>query len=339
MQIFSNITFLNPEYFWGFLIVPVLVYLFYLKEKKWINFINIIDAKKIFKNNNYKFYLKILLLWLILINFILILANPNKINISEKIKKNWIDIVIALDVSGSMEANDLKPNRMAVAKKVINDFIKKLETDRLWLVVFAWKPFTSIPLTFDYDILSQTIKRLDTKIIKNLNWTAVWDSILMSKTLFTNKCRGEPCIHPNREKIIILLTDWDANVWVDPILAWLSVKKENIKIYTIWIGSKKWWYITYDMWPFKQRQKIKPLNSTTLKQIAKDTNWKYFRADSNNTFEEIFKEIEKLEKNDIEVEIKKDYSEYYKIFLISLIILISLFWYLVIGNIEIKNKK
>ena len=329
MTIFNDITFLNPEYFWGLLIVPVILYFFYKKQKSWINFINLNDVKQVFKKNNYKFYLSIILLWLILINFIFILANPNKINISEKIKKNWIDIVIALDVSGSMEAEDLKPNRLKSAKKVIDWFIKNLKTDRVWMVVFAWKPFTSIPLTFDYNIISETLNRLSTKDIQ-YNWTAIWDAILMSKTLFKEK---------KREKVIILLTDWDANVWVDPKVAWISAKEAWIKVYTIWIWSKTWGYITYDVWPFRQRQKIPPLNDKDLKYIASSTDWKYFRADSNKTFESIFKELQKLEKNDIEVKINKKYTNYYDVFVYSLIFLISTFSLLVINNLEYKTKK
>jgi Ca-activated chloride channel family protein len=309
----------------------VVLYFFYKKEKSGINFINLWDIKKVFKNNNYKFYLKIFLLWLILVNFIVILANPNKINVSEKIKKNWIDIVIALDVSGSMEAEDLKPNRLESAKNVINWFIKNLKTDRVWMVVFAWKPFTSIPLTFDYNIISETLNRLSTKDIQS-NWTAIWDAILMSKTLFKDKDK-------NREKVIILLTDWDANVWVDPKIAAISAKEKAIKIYTIWIWSESWGYITYDVWPFKQRQKIPPLNDKDLKYIASTTNWKYFRADTNRTFEAIFKELQKLEKNDIEVKIKKKYTNYYDIFVYSLIFLMMLFWFLIINNLEFRNKK
>ena len=222
MQIW-NITFLNPNFFWLILIIPIILYFFYKKQKKGINFINFSDAKKIFWKNNLRFFWSILVLSLILFDFIVILANPNTTNVSEKIKKNWIDIVIALDISGSMESEDLKPNRLEAAKKVINSFIKKLKTDRVWMVVFAWKPFTSIPLTFDYNILTETINRLSTKDIQS-NWTAIWDAILMWETLF-DKDKKEK----NREKVMILLTDWDANVWVDPKVAALSAKEKKYK--------------------------------------------------------------------------------------------------------------
>ena len=341
MNIFSNIEFLNKWYFILILFVFLIVYLFYKKQTNWINFIFIKQVKDIFNKNSFKFYLKILLVFLILINFILILANPNTTNVSQKIKKNGIDIVLALDISWSMEAEDLKPNRIESAKRVIKWFIKNLQTDRLWLVVFAWKPFTSIPLTFDYNILSETISRLSTNNIDQskrwLNWTAIWDSMLMAKTLFKAPEGVSEDEYNKREKVIILLTDWDANVWVDPVLAWLSAKESWIKVYTIWIGSKKWWTITYNVWPFKKQQKIPPLNDKTLKQIAKDTNASYFRAENNNAFTSIFKELSKLEKNDIDIKIKKEYSEYYDIFIYSLIVLLTIFTYLMLSNIEIRK--
>jgi len=187
-HIFWNIEFLNKIYFLLLILLPIIWYLFYKKEKKWIKFLFLSDAKKVFWKNNWKSFAKIFLLIAILVNFIIIFANPNTTNVSQKIQKNGIDIVLALDISWSMDAEDLKPNRIEAAKNVISNFIWKLKTDRLWLVVFAWKPFTSIPLTFDYNILKETIDNLSTKNINQnqrwLNWTAIWDAILMWKTLF-----------------------------------------------------------------------------------------------------------------------------------------------------------
>ncbi len=340
MDIFTNIEFLNKWYLWLILIIPFFVYLFYEKEQKWINFIFLNDIKGIFKWNSIKFYIKILLILLILLDYIFILMNPNIANISKKINKNGIDIVIALDISGSMKAEDLKPNRIEAAKWVINNFIWELKTDRLWLVVFAWKPFTSIPLTFDYNILTETINRLSTDNINSqqkwLNWTAIWDAILMAKTLFKAPKWEIEKKYKKREKVIILLTDWDANLWVNPVLAWLSAEKEGIKIYTIGLGSKAWWIITYNVWPFKKQVKIPPLNDKILKQIAKDTGAKYFRANNNNSFKLIFDELYSLEKNDIDIDIQKAYNEYYNSFLYILAILLTIFTYLMISSVNIN---
>lgn len=341
MYFFVNIEFVNKWYFWLLLLIPVIIYFFYKTLKNWINFIFIEDLKSTFGWNSYMFYIKILLIILIFINFIIIAANPNTTNISEDIEKNGIDIVLALDISWSMEAEDLIPNRIEAAKQVINNFISNLSTDRLWLVVFAWKPFTSIPLTFDYSILEETVSWLWTNNIDQqkrwLSWTAIWDAILMAKTLFKAPKNESDEDYKKREKVIILLTDWDANVWVNPVLAWLSAKKEWIKIYTIWIWSEKWGIITVNDWFFERRIKIPPLNDKDLKQIASDTWWEYFRADNNNTFQTIFDELSKLEKNDINIEIKKEYSEYYEIFLYSLIILLWFFTFIMVSKTELRN--
>lgn len=333
----QNIEFLNKWYFLLIIILFLLVFLFYKKLKKWVNFIFLSDIKKVFWKNSYLFYTKIVLLILIFINYLILFANPNKINVDDNIKKDWIDIVIALDVSLSMEAQDLNPTRIEAAKKVISDFISKTKTDRIWLVVFAWKPFTSIPLTFDYSILEETVARLSTDNINQqrswLQWTAIWDAILMSKTLFSKKEEDK-----EREKVIILLTDWEANVWVDPELAWLSAKDEKIKIYTIWIWSEKWWFINYNVWPFVQRQEIPPLNDTTLKKIASETSWEYFRATDTNTFSKIFENLQKLDKKDIEIEVKKTYKQYYSPFVFSLIILLGIFIFSMLSKTEINTK-
>ncbi|MDD2871028.1 MAG: VWA domain-containing protein [Candidatus Gracilibacteria bacterium] len=336
-----DIELLNKSYLLLLFLLPFLSYLFYKKQKSGINFIFFQEIKNTFKNHNYTFYIKNILLVLILLNFIIILANPNKTNVSEKVEKNGIDIVIALDISRSMEADDLQPNRIEAAKSVISNFISKLKTDRLGLVVFAGKPFTSIPLTFDYNILKETIERLDTNNIdqnqRGLSGTAIGDSILMAKTLFKAPKGEDEKDYEKREKVIILLTDGDANVGVEPVLAGLSAKDMGIKIYTIGIGSKDGGYITNSNGPFKQQQKIAPLNDKTLKQIASDTNGQYFRAENNNTFQEIFDQLSKLEKNDINIEIKKQYSEYYTYFLYSLITLLGLFTFLMISKVEITK--
>ncbi len=330
MTFLYNIEFLDKWYLLLLLIIPIFIYLFYKKLSNGFEFLFINDLKKIFGNNSYLFYIKILLLFLIFINYILIIANPNIWNTTEIVKKNGIDIVIVLDISGSMEAEDLKPNRMEAAKNVINNFISKIKTDRIWLVIFAWKPFTSIPLTFDYNILTENIDNISTKNINQwinwLNWTAIWDAILMAKTLFKTKkeVKNNNDV-TDREKVIILLTDWDANVWVEPTLAWLSAKEEWIKIYTIWIWSEEWWVINYKVWPFNKQQQIPPLNDKKLKQVAYDTNWVYFRADNNNTLEEIFNELSKLNKNDIEINIKKEHKQYYDPFIYNLLLLLWLF--------------
>lgn len=319
MQIF-NIHFLNPEYFLLLIFLPIFIYFLIKKNKKNPIFSGFDDLKKIFKINSYFYYLKIFLIILIFLVFSFLLANPNFENISEKEKKNWVDIILALDISDSMNAEDLQPNRLESAKKLISKFLEKQKTNRVWLVVFSWKPFISIPLTFDYLVLQESIKNIDSWSINQtiLWWTAIWDAILTSKNMFDKEQK-------QREKIIILLTDWEANIWIDPKIASLSAKEENVKIYSIWIWWEKEAYVKVQVWGFIQKYPIPPLNDEFLKEISAETKGKFFRATDNETFENIFEELEKLQKTDLEEEVSKSYKDFYDFFAYILIFLLFSF--------------
>ena len=303
--------FLNKYWFivW-FIIFPLLIFLFLKSQKsKSVKFKFIEDIKKVFPFSKYLFFTEIVLVSLILGLFILVLANPNKTNIKQNISKNWIDIVLALDISASMQAQDLKPSRIQAAKQIISQFLDKIKNDRVWLVVFAGKPFVSLPLTFDYNVVKQTLKNLSINTIDQnnpaLNWTAIWDAILMASNLFKEKKNKK------RTKIIILLTDGDANKWVNPLLAAEFAKNKWIKIYTIWIGSPQWGYINYQVGPFIQKVRIPPLNSKYLQQIAQITNWKFYRATNNQTLEQIFDDLAKLTKTKINFKKELTYQPIY----------------------------
>ncbi|MCD5380754.1 VWA domain-containing protein [Candidatus Gracilibacteria bacterium] len=280
-----------------------------------INFTS--DLQKVFGRNNYTFYIKLLLIFLIFGVFILLLSDPHKANIKQNISKNGIDIVLALDISKSMEATDLEPNRLEKAKETIIGFIEKQKTNRVGLIVFAGKPISSVPLTFDYNILSETLENLSTDTlnqnVNGLDGTAIGDSLLMSKNLFGTGAR---------EKTIILLTDGDANRGVDPVITSKLLAEEKIKIYTIGIGSTKGGFIEVQQGSFRQQMKIPPLNATSLKEIAKNTSGFFFRATDNATLEKIFDKLEELEKNDIEVNIVKNFNDYYPPFVYTLLALI-----------------
>lgn len=321
MQIL-NIDFLSPIFFILILLVFIFVYLFHKKQKKSKEFIFFEDLKKVFWKSSFWYYLKLILVCSILLLFTIILANPNKSNKSEIVSKNWIDIVLVLDISTSMNAIDLSPSRIEAAKVIINDFIDKQETNRLGLVVFAWKPFTSIPLTFDYSILKETITNITTDNINQwyseLSWTAIWDAILMWEKLFLEE-------DEKREKVMILVTDWEATHWVTPAAAAIDAKDKWIRIYTIWIWSEEWWEVVFQHWPFEQKQMIPPLNSESLIEISKISSWEFFRATDNDSLEQIFDYLEKLEKSDIEIETKKEFSTYYTKFAYILIVLMFVY--------------
>jgi len=311
--------FLYIEYF--FLLVPIILILIlsYFKWWKANEFWPIKDLKTVFKNNSFYYKLYYIILAIILWLFISIFAKPVQEDIIEKVNKNWIDIQIVLDVSYSMIAEDLKPNRLEVAKDVLEEFMWKINSDRVWIIVYAWKTFTSLPLSFDYNIIKNVIDKINVNIINQkysyMQWTAMWDALVLAWKTFTED--------NNREKVIILLTDWEANRWIPVLLALKYLKEEvnkNIKVYTIWI----WWdketkiKLVNNFW-WIQELPIAWVDEKILKVIASETNWKYFRARDRDTFKKIFETISKLEKKELVSETIKLNKEKYRIFLYSLI--------------------
>ncbi len=330
-----DIQFLDKYYFLLIIFVPFIIIYFYKKQKNTNNFKFLGDLKKVFKNNFYIFYIKVILLCFIFIFYVLVIANPNLPNQKQEISKNGIDIVFALDLSYSMNAEDILPNRLESSKSILDDFLSIQETNRVWLVVFAWRPFSTIPLTFDYDILRKNISQLTTKTIDQnvswLSWTAIWDALLMSSNLFEE---DENIIYP-REKAIILLTDWDANVWLDPITVSKLLAEKNIKVYSIWIWSSNGWTVTIWDSIFAQSVEIEPLNEQSLINISNLTAWGYYRAENNNAFENAFRDLEFLEKNDIDVSQSIVYMPIYKNFLYLLLAFLLLYIFLIFYRNEI----
>jgi Ca-activated chloride channel family protein len=281
------------------------------------------------------FFLKLFLISLIFIIFLFIASDPHSLNTKEKNTKNWIDIVLILDISKSMDATDLSPTRIEKSKQVLQKFISAQNTNRVWLIVFSWAPFIWIPLTFDYEILTESIKGLNTDSLnwntRLFNWTAIWDALLLSKSLFETIDDKSK----TREKTVILLTDWDANKGVDPSLVADLLKKENIKIYSIWIWSEKWSFVEINNWFFSQKVPIPPLKSEWLKEMSKKTWWYFFNWKDDDTMEKIFKKLEELEKNDIEVEVDKIFKELYSPFVYLALALIWILLFLEIRRVKV----
>ncbi len=258
-----NYTFLHPLYFIAIVPILLLILFLYFKKSKPNNFWPFEDLRKIYRKNNIYYRLYFVSLFIISLLFISVLANFTENSTSEKIKKKWIDIEIVLDLSYSMKADDIRPNRLEAWKEVLKNFIDSIESDRIWLVLFSWKPFNSIPLTFNYDFLKDFVGDLSVNTINqaysHLVWTAIWDAIVLGIDSFKKS--------EDREKMMILITDWEANKGLDPMLALKMAKKEGIKIYTIWVWWDKPVYIDVNIWWFfPQRVKIWGIDENTLKK-------------------------------------------------------------------------
>lgn len=319
---FKNLVFLNPIlWITSFLIWLFLVFLVFKTKNFKLNFKFLDDLEKVFWKSNYYFKWVLVFLLILVTLFSIIIWNPNLKWVSKKETKNGIDIVLVLDLSYSMLAKDIKPTRLDMAKEIITDFVNQLKTDRIWLIVFSGKPFTSIPLTFDYDFVSDYVKNININTINQnyslLQWTAIWDGLLYWANLFKDD--------ENRQKVIVLLTDWEANKWIEPIQAVRFIKEKNIKIHTVWIGWYKDTYVEINDAFWKQKIAISWVDEDTLKSIANITSWEYYRASDNDTFQNLFKNLNLLDKNEIEINSIVVYDPIYKPFVYLLVMIFLLF--------------
>jgi len=281
------------------------------------------------------------ILSLILFSSIILLSNPQLTSNKQTIKKNWIDIVIALDVSTSMDADDLPPSRLEVAKKMLEWFTKSITSDRVGLVVFAGKPFVSIPLTFDTEIIDETIKNTTTQTINqymsDLWGTSIGDALLMSRNMFQQKDKNNASDTQSREKVVILITDGDANRGVEPTIAWSLLTKDHIKVYSIGIGSASGW--TLDLWNGQIAQ-IPALKGEELQKLSNVSWGKYFRALDGEGLQSVFQELSKLQKHDIEVSVTLQYTPFYQPFVLLItLLLIGYVWILFSYHQIVWNSK
>ncbi len=230
------------------------------------------------------------------------LARPQFISTNKRISKNGVDILIALDVSESMLAEDLTPNRIEAAKKYIDQFVSELKNDRVGLEVFAGKPFTQSPLSFDYNVVRYYLAEISTDTInqqyRGLGGTAIGDAMIAATNRFKN--------NPDRTKVLVLLTDGEANVGVDPIFAAEHARTNGIKVYTIGLGKKEGAPLkikdafgneAYAKNPDGTVYKTK-FDEETLKNIAKVSGGKYFYAEDNTSLKNSLETIKQLEKTE-----------------------------------------
>lgn len=242
----------------------------------------------------------------------------------EKIK--GIDIMICLDVSGSMQAEDLPPNRLEVAKDVLIQFVSGLKTDRVGLVVFAGRAFTQCPLTADYEILKSFIRQVDFSTVR-IDGTAVGDGILAGIN------RLEPS---EGAKVIILVTDGISNTGINTLEAAKMAAAKGIKLYTIGIGKKGGAPMMYTDRFGNKRQAVdrntgRPLNwdepdEKTLREAAEVTGGIYFRVENKSELSRVYEDIAKMEKQEITVRHYDRYEEYFFYFIAAglLLLLFSL---------------
>ncbi len=312
---FTGIEFSNTEFFWLFLLVPIAVLWYVLKRKQQTAVLKISSVKGFKIGNSMLPKLRPLLFVLRLAALsllIIALARPRTSDETTKTKTTkGIDIVMAIDVSASMLAKDLLPNRLESLKKVASEFIQGRPNDRIGLVEYAGESYTKTPITSDKSIVLRSLRDIKYNTIIE-GGTAIGMGLATS----VNRLKDSKA----KSKIIILLTDGVNNSgFIDPKIASELAVEYGIKVYTIGLGTNGMALSPYSILPngsFQYRRIKVEIDETLLKEIASVTGGTYFRATDNKKLKEIYNEINKLEKTEIE-EIKyTTYDEKYRPFIL-----------------------
>lgn len=312
------------------LIVLVAVFAWYKLYKKSLLKSGGIRLASVFAVNEKKQSLKVKLMFIpealrmiTLTLLIFALMQPQYGFETENVTRQGIDIMIALDVSTSMNCEDFTPNRIKAAQKITESFINGIEDHRVGLVVFAGIALTQCPLTLDYGIVTELLRRSGTDMLK-YDGTAIGDAIINAVYKFPAVAKGE-----KRDKIVILLSDGENNSGIDPYQAAKVALEKGVRVYTIGVGSLEGARIPYMRYGVKQYSPNVPkLDEQLLKDIAYITKGKYFRATNNKALEEIYKTIGGLEKGKIEVSKSVDYAERFYWFLFPAFALLAIEIYL-----------
>jgi len=253
------------------------------------------------------------------------IARPRSVDVTAKTKKTkGIDIMLAIDVSASMLARDLKPNRLEALKKTAINFIKKRPNDRFGVVLYAGEAFTQVPITSDQRIVMQAIRKINFRRL--FNQLEQGTAIGMGLATAVNRLKDSKA----KSKVVILMTDGVNNTGeIDPYTALELAKEFGIKVYTIGLGTNGYALTPVGIRPDGsfQFQKAKvEIDEKLLQKIAEETGGKYFRATDNRKLNKIYKEIDKLEKTEIKETKYYNYKELYRP-----LILASIFMIFIVG--------
>lgn len=257
-----------------------------------------------------------LLTSLAMAGIIIALARPQTSSLNETVESEGIDIAISLDVSGSMLAEDFKPNRIEAAKKLAAEFIDARPTDRIGLVIFAGESFTQCPVTIDHRVLKEQLAAVKSGLL--IDGTAIG----MGLATGVDRLRQTT----GKSKVLILLTDGVNNTGlIDPQTALELAKTYGVRVYTVGIGTmgRALYPVQTPMGMQKQMAEVQ-IDEPLLKQIAQQTGGKYYRATGNESLRQIYKEIDQLEKVKIETSSFRQYKELFFPFALLALVCIGL---------------
>lgn len=309
----TNVTFSNPEFLWLFLLLPLPIIWIIWKRKNQYNTLKVSTISG-FKNTTNILSISKHILPVLRIGalglLIIALARPQQVDVNNKSKTTkGIDIVMAIDVSGSMLAKDLKPNRIEALKKVASNFVTQRSNDRIGIVVYAAESYTRTPVTSDKSIIQGAIRS-----IKYDNVLQDGTGIGMGLATSINRLKDSQA----KSKVIILLTDGVNNAgFLEPNSAAELAKEYGIKVYTIGIGTNgmaEFPYAVTEKGAFLFKRMPVEIDEKLMKSIAKTTDGTYFRATDNESLKEIYNEINKLETTEIKEMTYYHYNEKFRPF-------------------------
>lgn len=303
----SDIHFKNPELLWLLLLIPIMIWYFLVVKKNRRTRIKI-SSTEAFENytptlRQRLMNLPIFLRMIAVVLLIIALARPQSSSKASNVTTEGISIVVALDISTSMLAEDFRPNRIEAAKKVALDFIRGRSNDLIGLVIFSGESFTQCPITSDHTVLVNLISEIKPGLLE--------DGTAIGEGLATSVARLKDAT--TQSKVIVLITDGVNNAGsVPPLTAGEIAKTFGVRVYCVGVGTRG-----MAPYPFKtpfgiQYQNMEvQIDEDLMTQIAEATDGRYFRATNNKKLEAIFSEIDKLEKSKIEVTEFRRYTEEY----------------------------
>lgn len=301
----SNVKFEDPAFLYALMLIPVMVGWYVRRHRRvmtdirYSTLLPFAGSKPTVKERlrHVPFILRMAVIALLIVGF----ARPQTASQGENIYTEGIDIVLLLDISGSMLAEDFQPNRIEAAKDVAQNFIDGRKNDRIGLVIFAAQSFTQCPMTLDYRVLKNLLRQVRPGMVED--GTAIGMAIAQG----VNRLKDSKA----KSKIMILLTDGVNNRGeIDPLTAAQIAHTFNIRIYTVGVGTVG--EAPYPVQtPFGIRYQNIPVDvdEATLQKIAQTTDGEYFRATNNRTLKQIYAEIDKLEKTRIEVKAYRSFTE------------------------------
>lgn len=311
---FKNIDFAYPVAFVLFAVIPALIIWYIKKYNRTQAFIKVSSVYS-FSFVSWKNRLRHLpfILRLLAISCVIIaLARPQKISDLQKVQGNGIDIVLCMDVSGSMGTKDILPSRLEAAKEVAIEFVKSRPVDRIGLVIFSGESFTLCPITTDRNTLISQIESLE-------NQKYLADGTVIGEGLATAVDRLSKS--GSKSKVVILLTDGKeaapATRLIDPLTALEIAKEQHVKVYTIGVGASSSTITELGNQQGSNANAAQDrLDEDLLRKIANETGGQYFRARDHEGLENIYKQIDKMEKSKVEITDYKKYEDQFPVFVL-----------------------